>query len=137
MGFQRVSSRIDYCAHKEVGFPGKLVPRKILSGIEGLNKGDELDGIQVEHGLGLRVVAQRGIVPREGQNVLDPQSPGAQKIRLQSQTISVPTGYLEDGLKALALDKSAQGPGTHAYQRGLKIGHVEGMDQRSQAPDVF
>ena len=85
-------------------------------------------GIQVEHGLGLGMVAHLGVVAGEAQDVVNAQHSGTQKVRLQGDAVPVPAGQLEDGVQAGILQHLAGSQRTQAHNRGLVIGDVDEVD---------
>ena len=87
---------------------------------------EQRDGVQVENGLGLGMVAQLGVVAGEAEQVLNAQGGGAQQVRLQGDAVTVAAGHLEDGGEAGVLQDLAGGHGAQTHDGGLVIGHVDG-----------
>ena len=94
---------------------------------------EQRHGVQIEHRLGLGMVAQLGVVAGQAQNVVDAQHGGAQQVGLQRDAVAVAAGQLEDGGKPRVLQHLAGGQTAQPHDGGLVIGHVDVVD----AGEVF
>jgi hypothetical protein len=83
--------------------------------LQPLYNGDELYGGEIEDGFGLGMIPQGGIFPLDHKDVLDPQHCRIKQIRLQGQSISIPTSDLKDGFDSFLLEEmtGSQGPEPH------------------------
>ena len=97
---------------------------------------DEVDGIEVEHALGLLVIAHAGVIAGEAQDARDPQERRRKQVRLQGQAVAVAAGHLEDGVAAPGDDLVADGERAQAHDRALVVGDVEAVDLVLEEIDV-
>ena len=95
-----------------------------------------MDRVEIEHALGLLVVAHHGVVAGEAEDVGDAQEGRRQKVGLQPQAVAVAARGLEDGIAAAANDLAGDRQGAHAHHSALVVGHVEAVDLVLEQVDV-
>ncbi len=58
----------------------------------------------------------------------DPEGGHAKDVRLDSQTVPVPKGDLDNGVDPDGLEMDSHGEGTHSHDSGLVVRDVEAMN---------
>ena len=79
------------------------------------------------------MVAHLGVVAGEAQDVVNAQSGSAQQLGLQSDTVTVTAGQLQNGGQTGILQHNASGQAAHTHDGGLVIGNIDS----SNAGQVF
>jgi hypothetical protein len=79
-------------------------------------------GVEVEDGLGLRVVTRLHAVTGQAQHVADTHRGAAQDIALDRDAVLVATGNLHDGRIADARQQRAHGEAGHMAVRAAAVG---------------
>ena len=92
--------------------------------------------VEVEHALGLLVVAHHRMVAGEAEHVGDAQEGRRQQVGLQAQAVAVAAGGLEDGVAAPAHDLARDRQRAQAHDRALVVGDVEAVDLVLEQVDV-
>ena len=90
---------------------------------------EQAAAIEIEDRLGLRLVAELGIVAAQHQNVADAQGHGAEEIALQRDAVAVAAGHLQDRLDAVREQEMRRG---EAREMRLGAGAVGDVDRRGQ-----
>src|SRR5215831_12697635 len=104
---ERVLDRPDQPARRRVQPAPGQQPPLVAHGAGGP---DELDAVQVEHGLGVRVVAEPRVVAGHQDHVGDAQGGGGQQVRLERDAVAVAAGDLHDRLDARGQGEEAARP---------------------------
>ena len=125
---ERVGLGRDDGADEEVGRAIQLVARPVGAGIHLLAALDQMDRVEIEHALGLLVIAHHRVVAGEAEDVGDAQERGRQQVGLQAQAVAVAAGGLEDGVAAAAHDLAGHRQGAQAHDRALVVGDVQAVD---------
>ena len=86
-----------------------------------------MDRVEVEHALGLLVVAHHRVVAGEAEDVGDTQERRRQQVGLQTQPVAVAAGGLEDGIAAPADDLAGDRQRAQAHDRALVVGDVQAV----------
>ena len=71
------------------------------------------------------MIAKLCVVARERKHVVDTEERGAQQVRLQSDTVSVPAGQLEDRIESRILQRLADSQRADAHDGGLAVGDID------------
>ena len=90
-------------ADEERGLAADLAPGGQRTVVAQAPRGfDQRSGIDVEHRLGVGLIAGLGIVAGEQQKVTDAERGGAHQVALEREAVSVAAGELQDRLDAHA-----------------------------------
>ncbi len=95
-----------------------------------------MDRVEIEHALGLLVVAHHRVVAGEAEDVGDAHERRRQQVGLQAQTVAVAAGGLEDGVAAAADDLAGDRERAQAHDRALVVGDVQAVDLVLEQVDV-
>ena len=88
----------------------------------------QLHAVQVEDRLGLRVVAELGVVAGHHQDVADAEGRRAEQVGLQRDAVAVPAGHLHDRLEPGVQRGEAAGPAGQPDVGALVVGDVDRVD---------
>ncbi len=89
---------------------------------------EQRHAVQIEHRLGLRMIARLHAVARQAQHVADAHGGAAQNIALNGDAVLVAAGDLHDGRVADARQQGADGQARHVAIRAAAVGGVDRID---------
>ncbi len=103
---------------------------------------DEADGVDIENGGGVGIVAQLGRVAGEAEDVVQPDGRRAEQVRLDAENVAVAAGVMQHRLDAgVLLDLDAEALRAHARRGARRVGHVDGVHaelrQKARAFDLL
>src|SRR5690242_4932479 len=104
---ERVLDRTDVPVRRRVQRAPGQQPPLVAHGAGGPH---ELDAVQVEHGLGVRVVAEPRVVAGHQDHVEDAEGGGGQQVGLERDPVAVAAGDLHDRLDARGQGEEAARP---------------------------
>ena len=84
-------------------------------------------GIEIEHRLGVGLIARARIVAAQHQQVADAERRGADQVALQREPVAVAAGELQHRLDAILLQDRRGGERTHMRARARAVGDVDGV----------
>jgi hypothetical protein len=98
---------------------------------------DQLGGVDVEHALGLGVVAELLVIAGQAEQVANSQGRSTQDVGLHGQPVAVPADHLVVGLQAFFDGEQRGGPAGHSDHGGLVIGNIDGIHIADQGFGFF
>jgi hypothetical protein len=119
---ERVLDRPDQPARRRVQRAPGQQPPLVAHGAGGPH---ELDAVQVEHGLGVRVIAEPRVVAGHQDHVGDAEGGGGQQVGLERDAVAVAAGDLHDRFDARGQGEQAARPVGQPCVRALAIGDVD------------
>ncbi len=134
--------RVDGCAQEEAWLGRDLAPaEKDALVADDARRAQELDGVEVEDALGLRLVAGADVVAREAEHVVHAQRGCAQDVALDGDAVAVAAADLQDGFIAGAGQQRAAAQTAHVAVGAGTVGGVDGVaylrEHQRVAVDVF
>lgn len=90
---------------------------------------DKVFEVEVEHRLGIGLVAGRRLVARQDQKVPDPERGRAHEVALQANAVAVPAGQLQDRIDPGLQQKRCRRQRPHVGARAGSIGDVDRIRQ--------
>jgi hypothetical protein len=88
--------------------------------------------VEIEHGLGIRLIAGGRIVAAQQQEVPHPERGGAHQLALERNAVTVAAGQLEDRLDPGTDQQRRRRQGAHMGAGAGPIGDVDGIRQAAQ-----
>ena len=115
---------------KKSALPVTLRPEGNSPALADADRGrDQGAGIEVEHRLGVGLVARGRIVAAQHQQVADAERRRAEQVALQREPVAVAAGQLQHRLDAVALQQHGGGERAQMRPRAGSIRHVNGVRQ--------
>ena len=116
-------------ADGEVGAGADGVGADVEAVVEAADDVDQADGVDVEDGSCVRIVAQLGRIAGEAEDVVQADGRGAEQVRLNAEDIAIAAGVVENGFDAgVLLNLDAEALRAHARRGAGRVGHVDGVD---------
>ena len=99
----------------------------ILPLVEGRHLTQQFHRFELIHRSGIGLITGPHGITRQAEQVVDAQGMGPQQIRLQRQTIAIPTCQLQHRLQASIQQQTADRQAAHPHHRTTAIGDIDGM----------
>jgi hypothetical protein len=119
---ERVLDRSDEPVRRRVQLAPGQQPPLVAHGAGGPH---ELDAVEVEHRLGVGVVAEPRVIAGHQEQIADAQRGGGQQIGLQRDAVAVAAGDLHDRFDARGQREEAPRPVGQPHVRALAVGDVD------------
>ena len=108
--------------------PVDLAPRRQFATIAHPDRGfDQRAGVEIEHRLGVGLIAGARIVAAQHQEVADAERRRADQIALQREAVAVAAGQLQDRLDAVLVQDRRSGERAEMRARAGPVGDVDGV----------
>ncbi len=107
---------------------GHLAAGGKLAAVAHADRGlNQRTGIEIEHRLGVGLIARARIVAAQHQKVADAERRRADQVALQREPVAVAAGQLQHRLDAVLVQDRRGGERTHMRARACTVGDVDGV----------
>ena len=110
---------------------------KVMVIAQGARDAEQRHAVQIEHRLGLRMIAGLHAVAGQAQDVADAHGGAAENVALNRDAVLVAAGDLHDGRIADARQQRAHGETRHVAVRAAAVGGVDRIDIAVENPRAF
>ena len=114
---------------KKFALPATLRPGQLAAVADADRGRDQRAGIEIEHRLGVGLVAGGRIVAAQHQEIADAERGGAEQVALQRQAVAVAAGQLEHRLDAVLPQDRRRGERAQMRTRAGAVGDIDGIGQ--------
>ncbi len=120
-------------AQEQAGWGGQFAPAEEHTLVaHDTRRAQQLDGVEIENALGLRLVAHRHVVPRQAEHVAHAHRRRAQQITLNGNAVAVAARDLKDRLVPGPRQQRANGHTGHVAVCARSISGVNGVSHLRQ-----